>query len=177
MTDAELVERLKAYDDAAYDEVVSRYGDALYRYVYRLTDSHALCEDIIGDTYLRMLEHIATFTYTGVPFKSWLYRIAHNVAINTLKRDRRMVEVDDLERVARPITDPTIRLADRLDAEVVRGALEQLTEEQRHVLLLRFVAGQSPGEVAQILGKNENAVKQMQWRALRALERHLGPQR
>jgi RNA polymerase sigma-70 factor (ECF subfamily) len=151
------------------------YGDALYRYVYSLTGSHALSEDIIGDTYLRMLEHIAEFTYTGVPFKSWLYRIAHNAAVNMLKRDRRIVGVDDLERIARPITDPAIRVADRLDAEVVRGALEHLTDEQRHVLLLRFVGGQSPGEVAQALGKNENAVKQLQWRALRALERHLGP--
>ena len=175
MTDAELVEWLKAYNDDAYDEVVARYGDALYRYVYSLTGSHALTEDIIGDTYLRMLEHIAEYSYTGVPFKAWLYRIAHNVAVNTLKRDRRLVAVEDLERVARPITDPAIRIADRLDAEVVRDALEHLTEEQRQVILLRFVAGQSPGEVAQTLGKNENAVNQLQWRALRALERQLGP--
>ena len=176
VTDAELVERLKAYDDGAYDEVVARYGDALYRYAYSLTGSPALAEDIVGDTYLRMLEHIAEFTYTGVPFKSWLYRIAHNVAVNMLKRDRRVVGVDDLERVARPITDPAIRIGDRLDAEVVRDALTCLTEEQRHVVLLRFVAGQSPSEVAQALGKNENAVRQLQWRALRALERQLGPQ-
>lgn len=175
MSDAELVERLKAYDDDAYDEVVSRYGGALYRYVYGLAGSHALAEDIVGDTYLRMLEHIAEFTYTGVPFKSWLYRIAHNVAINALKRERRIVGVVDLERVARPVTDPAIRVADRVDAAEVRGALEHLTEEQRNVILLRFVAGQSPGEVAETLGKNENAVKQLQWRALRALERHLGP--
>lgn len=175
VTDAELVESLKTYNDDAYDEVVARYGDALYRYVYSLAGSHALAEDIIGDTYLRMLEHIAGYTYTGVPFKAWLYRIAHNVAINTMKRDHRLVGVDDLERVARPITDPAIRIADRLDAEVVRGALEHLTEEQRRVILLRFVAEQSPGEIAQVLGKNENAVNQLQWRALRALERHLGP--
>jgi RNA polymerase sigma-70 factor, ECF subfamily len=85
------------------------------------------------------------------------------------------VGVDDLERVTRPITDPAMRIADRLDATVVREALTHLTDEQRDVILLRFVADQSPGEVAQILGKNENAVKQLQWRALRALERHLQP--
>ena len=175
MTDAELVERLKAYDDDAYREAIARYGDALYRYVYSLTGDHHLCEDVVGETYLKMIEAIGGYTYYGVPFKSWLYRIAHNLALNALKRASRTVGVDDLDRVARPITDPAIRIADRLEAAEVRTALDQLTDEQRQVLLLRFAAGQSPREVAQTLEKSENAVKQMQWRALRALERLLPP--
>jgi RNA polymerase sigma-70 factor (ECF subfamily) len=61
-----------------------------------------------------------------------------------------------------------------LEAEEVRAALTELTEEQQQVVLLRFVAGQSTGEVAQTLDKTENAVKQMQFRALRSLGRLLG---
>jgi RNA polymerase sigma-70 factor (ECF subfamily) len=175
VTDAELVERLKAYDDDAYDLLVARYGDALYRYVYGLTGSHALSEDVIGDTYLRVVEHVGAYAHTGAPLKSWLYRIAHNVAVNALERDRRAVVVDDLERVAPPITDPALRIADRLEAEQLLGALDILTSEQRQVVLLRFVAEQSPAEVAEVMGKNENAIRQLQWRALRTLARRLGP--
>ncbi|MEN9936247.1 MAG: hypothetical protein RLZZ387_2826, partial [Chloroflexota bacterium] len=166
-------ERLKSYDDDAYREAIARYGDALYRYVYSLTGDHQLAEDIVGETYLMMIEAIEGYSYSGAPFKAWLYRIAHNLAVNALKRANRMVAVEDLEQVAQPITDPAIRVVDQLAAAEVRGALEQLTEEQRHVLLLRFVGGQSPREVAQVLDKTENAVKQMQWRALRSLERLL----
>ncbi|HWQ11724.1 MAG TPA: RNA polymerase sigma factor [Roseiflexaceae bacterium] len=175
MTDAELIERLKAYDDDAYREAIARYGDALYRYVYSLTGDPHLCEDVVAETYLKLIESIGAYTYYGAPFKAWLYRIAHNLAVNALKRARRTVGVEDMDRVARPITDPAIRIVDRLEAAEVRSALEQLTEEQRQVLLLRFAAGQSPREVAQVLEKSENAVKQLQWRALRALERLLPP--
>jgi RNA polymerase sigma-70 factor, ECF subfamily len=128
---------------------------------------------VLGETYLRMVEKIDSYTFYGVPFKAWLYRIAHNLAINTLKRVRPLVHGADLEQLARPITDPAIRIVDRLAAEEVRVALAELTEEQQQVLLLRFVAEQSPAEVAQTLEKSENAVKQMQFRALRTLGRLL----
>jgi RNA polymerase sigma-70 factor (ECF subfamily) len=85
--------------------------------------------------------------------------------------------VADLDRVARPVTDPAIRVAARLEEEelraALRAALPELTEDQQQVLLLRFVEGQSPGKVAQTLGKTENAVKQLQFRAVRSLERLL----
>jgi RNA polymerase sigma-70 factor, ECF subfamily len=173
VTDAELVARLKANDDDAYREVVARYGDPLYGYIYSLTGDHHLSEDVLSETYLRMLEKIDSYEFYGAPFKAWLYRIAHNLAVNALKREGRTVQGVDLEQVTRPVTDPALRIADRLEAEEVRTALNELTEEQRQVLLLRFVAEQSPGEVAQVLEKSENAVKQMQFRALRSLGRLL----
>ncbi len=173
MSDAELVARLKAREDDAYREVLARYGSALYRYVFAMTGDSQLSEDIVGETYLRMVEKIDTYTFSGVPFKSWLYRIAHNLTLNAVERARRVVGVDDLEQVARPVTDPALRIVDRLEAEVVREALGHLTEEQRQVVLLRFVGEHSPDEIAQMMDKNENAIKQMQFRALRSLGRWL----
>ena len=70
--------------------------------------------------------------------------------------------------------DPAITIVAQLEADELRAAIGELTEEQQQVVLLRFVAGQSPGEVAQALEKTENAVKQMQFRALRSLGRLLG---
>jgi RNA polymerase sigma-70 factor, ECF subfamily len=175
MSDADLVARLKDRVDDAYREVLERYSDPLYNYLYGITGDMQLSQDILGDTFLRMVEKIDTYTYYGAPFKAWLYRIAHNLAINAIKRARHTVGVEDLDRVAKPVTDPAIRVAAQIEEEelraALRAALPELTEEQQQVLMLRFVEGQSPGEVAQTLGKSENAVKQLQFRAVRSLER------
>jgi RNA polymerase sigma-70 factor (ECF subfamily) len=173
VTDAELVARLKANDDEAYREVVARYGDPLYGYIYSITGDHHLSEDVISETYLRMIEKIDSYTFYGAPFKAWLYRVAHNLAINALKRAQRHVGEAALETAAPPADDPAATIAVQLEAEELRQALTELTEEQQQVVLLRFVAGQSPGQVAQALEKTENAVKQMQFRALRSLGRLL----
>jgi RNA polymerase sigma-70 factor, ECF subfamily len=170
VTDAELVARLKANDDEAYREVVARFGDPLYGYIYGITGDHHLSEDILSETYLRMVEKIDSYEFYGAPFKSWLYRIAHNLAINALKRTRRVVGVEALEAMPAD-DDPEATVAARADVEELRVALAELTEEQQQVVLLRFVAGQSTGEVAQALDKTENAIKQMQFRALRSLGR------
>jgi len=173
VTDAELVARLKANDDEAYREVVARYGDPLYGYIYSITGDHHLSEDVIGETYLRMVEKIDSYRFYGAPFKAWLYRIAHNLAINALKRARRGAYDAAIEDASVMADDPATALDARLEVEDLRLALAELTEEQQQVVLLRFVAGQSPGEVAQMLEKTENAVKQMQFRALRSLGRLL----
>src|SRR5215212_7875107 len=148
VSDSELVARLKDRDDESYREVLERYSDPLYNYIYGITGDTQLSQDILGDTFLRMVEKIDTYTYYGAPFKAWLYRIAHNLAINAIKRDRLMVSVEDLDRVARPVTDPAIRVAAQLEEEdlrtALRAALPELTEDQEHVLALRFVQGQSP---------------------------------
>jgi RNA polymerase sigma-70 factor, ECF subfamily len=174
VTDADLVARLKANDDDAYREVVARFGDPLYGYIFSLTGDHHLSEDILSETYLRMVEKIDTYTFYGPPFKAWLYQIAHNLAINALKRAQRMAGSAALDTAVSPVDDPAATIVANLEAEAVRAALTELTEEQQHVVLLRFVAGQSTGEVAQALDKTENAVKQMQFRALRSLGRLLG---
>ncbi|HEX9438417.1 MAG TPA: sigma-70 family RNA polymerase sigma factor [Roseiflexaceae bacterium] len=173
MTDAELVARLKANEDEAYREVVARYGDPLYGYIYSITGDHHLSEDVISETYLRMVEKIDTYTFYGAPFKSWLYRIAHNLAINALKRAPHTVGAEEIERIAPQADDPAATIVARIEAEELRAALAELTEEQQQVVLLRFVAGQSNSEVAQALDKTENAIKQMQFRALRSLGRLL----
>ena len=173
VTDAELVANLKANDDAAYREVVARFGDPLYGYLYSLTGDHHLSEDILSETYLRMVEKIDTYTFYGAPFKAWLYRIAHNLAINALKRASRLVGAEALETAAPPVDDPATTIAARLEVDELRTALGTLTEEQQQVVMLRFVAEQSTAEVAQALEKTENAIKQLQFRALRSLGRLL----
>lgn len=170
VTDADLVAGLKNNEDSAFREVVARYGDPLYGYIYSITGNHHLSEDILSETYLRMVEKIDTYTFYGAPFKAWLYRIAHNLAINAMKRERHTVEIDPTVTVATS-GDPATTIEAQMEIEALRAALGELTEEQQQVVLLRFVAGQTSREVAEAMDKNENAVKQMLFRALRSLGR------
>lgn len=172
MTDPELVAGLKANEDMAYREVVAHYGDALYGYIFRITGDPHMSEDVLSDTYLRMIEHIDTYTHRGPAFKAWLYKIAHNSALNALRRNRRSVATLD-DNYAAPGSDPAHTVAAQLDAAELRTAVLELTEDQQQVVLLRFIAGYTPGEVAAAINKNENAVKQLQFRALRSLGRIL----
>lgn len=175
MSDAELVARLKTRDEEAYRELLERYSEPLYRYLYGITGDTQLSQDLLGDTFLRVVEQIDRYIFQGAPFRAWLYRVAHNLAINAVRRDRRTVAVADLDQVAKPVTDPALRIAARLEEAALRTALRdslpELTEEQQQVIALRFVSGMSIAETAEAMGKQENAVKQLQFRALRSLER------
>jgi RNA polymerase sigma-70 factor, ECF subfamily len=175
VTDAELVACLKMNDDEAYREVVARFSDPLYGYIYSICGDHHLSEDMLSETYLRMIEKIDTYTYYGAPFKAWLYRIAHNLTMTALKRAHRLVGAEALETAAPSLDDPATTIATRLEVDELRTALGELTEEQQQVVMLRFIAEQSTAEVAQALEKTENAVKQLQFRALRSLGRLLEP--
>ncbi|GAB4110440.1 MAG: sigma-70 family RNA polymerase sigma factor [Roseiflexaceae bacterium] len=174
MTDAELIERLKQRDESAYREALARYGDRLYGYVYSLVGDHHLCEDIVGETYLRLVERIDEFRYTGISLKAWLFRVAHNHALNTLRQHKRADLLGDEQAEIEAPDDPAREVGSQLEAAELRDALGMLTADQQQVLLLRFVARQNPGEVAQTMSKSETAVKQLQLRALRSLKRFLG---
>lgn len=171
MSDADLIARLKANDDEAYREVLARYGDALYAYVYRLTGDQQLSEEVVGDTYLRLVERIGEYVHTGAPLKAWLYRVAHNLALNALRRTGKLST--ELPEIEAPAADPAAEVVARMEAAELHTAITRLTEDQQQVVLLRFVAGQSSAEVAQALEKSETAIRQLQLRALRTLGRLL----
>lgn len=174
MDDAELVARLKQYDPQAVSTVVERYGTALHRYVAAIVGDHHLAEDLVSETYVRMLERVGEYTYTGAPFRAWLYRVAHNLAVNAVTRTRTMPNEAALTNLEHPAGDPADAAVRREEHAAVRAAMASLTEEQQRVLLLRFVASQPIAEVARQLDRSEGSVKQLQLRALRSLGRLLG---
>lgn len=169
MDDAELVERLKRFDAQAVSWIVERYGVALHRYVAAIVAGSHLAEDIVAETYMRMLKRIGDDKMTGAPFRARLYRIARNLAINAVTRDR-SVPGDVLRVRSETLSGNPAEVFEREELhEALRRSLKTLTDEQQQVLLLRFVAGMSIAEVAQQVQRSEGAVKQLQFRALRAL--------
>ena len=174
--EADLVERLKAYDEAAIRHVYRLYADAIYRYALYQSGDPILAEDVAGEVFVRMMESIESYTYRGAPLSAWLYRIAHNLVVDQQRRGRRLKPLEQAGHV-QSVSDNPLDLAEkRLGWEELCRALGELTDEQRAVIILKFMEDLQNHEVARIVGKNEGSVKSLQHRALRTLRRALEKQ-
>ena len=160
---------------AAFGVLYRRYLDRVYGYCFYLLGDHHDAEDVTERTFVAALAAVDRFRDEGSTFRAWLFRIAHNQLANALRaRGRRRAA--PLDAVGEPAggEDPARALDRADDVRRVRAALAGLAEDRRQVLVLRFVDGLSAREVGEVLGRSQGAVRVLQHRALRDLERRLG---
>jgi len=162
-------------DRAAFGALYRRYLDRVYGYCFYLLGDHHDAEDVTERTFVAALAAIDDYRDEGATFRAWLFRIAHNQLANAL-RSRQRQRAAWLETVPEPITqaDPAGLLSIAEEARGLRRALEQLPEDRRQVVVLRFVDGLSAREIGAVLGRSEGAVRVLQHRALRQLAEMLG---
>ncbi|MCD6552798.1 MAG: sigma-70 family RNA polymerase sigma factor [Anaerolineae bacterium] len=173
--EAALVARAKQFDRAAIAELYRRYVQRIYRYVYYRVGDESTAEDLTAEVFLRALEGLESYSYRGVPFVAWLYRIAQARVADYHRRWGRRGETLPLDEKLVGMDDDLATFAEHREAyEDLYTALQQLTEEQQQVIALKFLAGLKNAEVAYVLGKTEGAVKALQHRALASLQRILG---
>jgi RNA polymerase sigma-70 factor, ECF subfamily len=169
-----LVARAQQGDRSALEELYLIYFDRIYSYLHMSVGNRHDAEDLTTQTFLKMLEAIGRFRWQSAPFSAWLFRIAHNLAID-LFRARKRVQPED--EVPEPDGVEESSAEDQaLDSMGRAGMLElidRLSAEQRQVLTLKFLFGFVNAEVAGILGKTEGAVKSLQHRALASLQKEL----
>ena len=162
-------------DAEAFAALYQAHVQAIYRYVaHRVNDTH-LAEDLTADVFTRALQSLDTYQDRGKPFVAWLYRIARARVIDTYRRTGRRPIEGDLDEEPLPV-DPEDLDASMLRqqaARALRSAIADLTDDQQQVIILRFVEGHRVDVVAQIMGKQPNAIKALQHRALRALASRL----
>jgi RNA polymerase sigma-70 factor (ECF subfamily) len=166
----QLVAAAKA-DSSHFTELYERYVDRIYSYVFHRTHSEDATEDIVSQTFFKVVEHLPKFEWKGYSICSWIYRIATN-EINQFYRNQKKTSYVDLDDVAHVLTDKWTPQEDFQQQEVHRclhDFLGLLPESQKQVLLLRFVEGLSNTEIAFILNKKEGAVRQLIFRALQGL--------
>jgi RNA polymerase sigma-70 factor (ECF subfamily) len=147
---------------------------AIFRYILMRVRDPQLAEDLTGDVFIRALKSIRNYEDQGKPFVAWLYRIAHARVVDHYRRqDRRPSEqeLDDEPIVVQ--TDMDANMLRRQAANALRQAIQALTPEQQQVIVLRFMEGQRLEVVAEVMGKNANAIKALQHRALKALASRL----
>ncbi len=122
--------------------------------------------------FVRALERIDTFTWRGIPIQAWLFRIAHNLVVDYLRRSsrRKTTDLQEAQEIA-STDDPEQEVLRTLQKEEVLLAMGSLTPAQREVVALRFFGGLSSAEVAEIMKRNNGAVRELQSTALKALRR------
>ena len=164
-------------DGEAFGTLYDAYVDLVHRYIAYRVNNHALAEDLTSETFLRALRRISTFTWQGRDFGAWLVTIARNLIADHYKSSRYKLEhstPDLIEAGADGLEDgPENEVLAGITYAVLRKAVRQLGHEQQECIVLRFLQGLSVAETAAILGKNEGAVKALQYRAVKALGRLL----
>lgn len=155
-SDESLLERLRAGESAAGEMLVGRYTSALLRYLQRLTGSNHLAEELHQQTWLSVLDHLDRFdpSSSSGGFKAWLFRIATNKA-NDLWRSRGR-EKNAKQGLKLVSDDQAPHAGTRIegDEQVARllDAIQQLPENQREVLLLRYYSDLKFTDIAEMLG-------------------------
>jgi RNA polymerase sigma-70 factor (ECF subfamily) len=168
-----LIQQAKKGDPAAFAEIYDRHQPAIYRYIFYRVGDAATAEDLTSEVFVRLVERIDRFTYRGRPLLAWLYTIARNLVADHHRRAGQPSPLPLDERLMAGTADPEETVARRLTQQRLVAAIAHLTEDQRQVLLLRFVEGLDNETVARLLGKSVGAVKALQHRALAALRRIL----
>jgi RNA polymerase sigma-70 factor (ECF subfamily) len=166
-----LVKQAKRGDDRAFSELYRRHVDMIYRYTYARVRDATVAEDLTAQVFLKAFEGLPNYQPRGAPFSAWLYRIAHARTVDYWRQQQRRKEVvllDSMPATA-PLPEDVVVARSEWDAAV--DLIAQLTNDQRDVIILRFIEEMSLAEVADTLDKTVGAVKALQHRALASLAR------
>lgn len=170
----EVARRAAQRDSSAFAQLYDEHLNTIYRYVFYKVGDGSLAEELTAEVFSKAWERIDRFQWRNVPFQHWLMRIASNVVVDHWRSLKRTVgPIDDLREAPSDETPPDEQVSQNLEVEALRSALMRLPDEQRDVLILRFIEGYSHQDAAAVLGKSNVAVRQIQSRALRSLQKLL----
>jgi RNA polymerase sigma-70 factor (ECF subfamily) len=170
----QLVQRAQQGRREALEELYLLHFDRIYSYLHMSVGNRHDAEDLTTQVFLKMLESIGKFRWRSAPFSAWLFRIAHNLAMDHFRANKRWQPEEEV-----PEPDPGEGSAAEEEAfesigrESMLQLIERLSREQQQVLTLKFVFNFSNGEAATILDKTEGAIKSLQHRALASLHRQI----
>ena len=169
-----LVERAQKGDREALEELYLMHFDRIYSYLQMSVGNRHDAEDLTNQTFVKMLESIERFEWRKVPISAWLFRIAHNLAMDHFRTNRRwQPEEEPPEPPGSEERSAEEEALHSIGRQSMLEMIEGLSTDQQQVLTLKFVFNFPNADVATILGKTEGAVKSLQHRALASLQREL----
>jgi len=169
-----LVERAQRSDRDALEELYLIHFDRIYGYLHMSVGNRHDAEDLTTQTFLKMLESIGRFKWRSAPFSAWLFRIAHNLAMDHFRARRRWQPEEEVpEPPGQEEPSAELEAMQSIGRQSMLQLIETLSSEQRQVLTLKFVFNFANADVATILGKTEGAVKSLQHRALASLQKQV----
>jgi len=174
---AKIVGKAADGDIEAFGELYSIYLAPIYRYVSYQVRDKMTAEDIVEEVFVKAWKAIGTCKGKSQTFSAWLYRIAHNHVVNTLRRMNKRVSLESAEveiETLIEVTNPEQEVEAKLAKQELLEAMACLSQNQRQVIILKFIEGLNNSEIAQILAKREGAIRVLQMRALSKLRLELG---
>jgi RNA polymerase sigma-70 factor (ECF subfamily) len=166
------VRRAQEGDREALGFLYTRYADDVYGYVRSIVRDQHEAEDVTQQVFAKLIRVIGKYEEREVPFFAWVLRVARNLAVDHLRRQR-VIPVEEV-RTSTERTGDAVR--DHSIGEDLREALSELPKDQREVVLLRHVAGFSPPEIATLTGRTEGSIHGLHHRGRRALAASLSKQ-
>jgi RNA polymerase sigma-70 factor (ECF subfamily) len=168
-----LIRKAQQRDQVALTQLYEENFDKIYRYIVLKIGDRTEAEDLTQQVFLNALKSISSYRFKGMPFSSWLYRIAHNQVVDYHRKRSRRATVPLDESIAAGRDDPERTTEKKLQIEELAQAAKQLTAAQQEVISLRFTGDMSIAEVARVMGRSVGAVKALQHSAVVVLRKVL----
>jgi len=166
-----LVDRARDGDPEAFGQLYDRFQPEIVRYLAHRVGDPDTAEDLAQQVFMKAWQAIPRYEARGVPFKAWLYRMAHNQMVDHFRTRKQTTDLDGID-VPEDAEAETLVLAAEMSAALGQ-ALGRLSEDHRQVLTLRFLMEKSAKEIGEIMGRKEVTVRGLQMRALQALRREI----
>src|SRR5579871_1208839 len=183
-SDAEIMLRVKAGDQSAFDYLVQKYRRPLVSFMYRMAHSTAAAEDLAQEVFLRVYRSRATYE-ASAKFTTWLYRIATNLAVNHARDTRHerpevtvsLDEPDEETGTTMDVADTTITAEESLlrreRMQAIRSKVESLPERQRLAVIMHKYQQMDYKQISEVLKLSESATKSLLFRAYETLREQL----
>jgi RNA polymerase sigma-70 factor (ECF subfamily) len=173
--EAEWIRDAQAGDRSAFAQLVDRYWDRLYRWLYHLTRDRHAAEDLTQETFLRALAAVKSFR-PGSNFRAWVFRIGHNNFVNQKRAEKRTKQPLPDDAAAPAVGSPEATVENREALETVNRAIAELSADFRSALLLHVQEGLSYREVAKVLSTTEETARWRVFKARQKLMKVLSPE-
>jgi RNA polymerase sigma-70 factor, ECF subfamily len=169
--DIELLKKAQSGEAEAFGELYERYAQSLFRFFYSHMSDRLDAEDLTEEVFLKVWRSMSSYRDRGVPFLAFLFKIARNTLIDHYRRMGNKEESVSVEEtvIKDDSTDPGEEAIANLEHAEIRQVLNQLRDDYRTVLVLRFLGDLSPEETAHAMDRSAGAVRVLQHRALAAV--------
>jgi RNA polymerase sigma-70 factor (ECF subfamily) len=166
-----LVKASQNGDMVAFGELFDRYYEVVFRYVLFRMGDRTLAEDITQETFVRALRRISSVSYQGRDIGAWFVTIARNLIFDHVKSSRYRLEqtTNEIIELSPSTSGPEQQVLDGATNDELLRCVKKLNPDQQECIQLRFLQGLSVAETAEIMDRNEGAVKALQHRAVRRL--------
>ena len=166
------VKRAARGDGDAAGLLFDHYYPRVYRYALSKLNRAQDAEDVAAETFARVLRRLDRFRWRGAGFEAWIFRIAYNLIVDNYRGSGRERLTDDDNDEAQETTPEDLYFQTETASELSK-MLNTLSPDQKEVLLLRFAAGLDTDEICRVMGRNPNAIRQLQFRAIETMRQRM----